>query len=140
MFRLLQVLYQLFAPAQEEAPRPADPAVRASAPPEQAPAAPVQIFHTEYILKGVFLGLVLYAAPWLAALPASVASWQEALWRCNLGPLVGLIAALLVATVIKMSEGVRVQGRPVSFLLFLLLESRNLVYGGIILGMAVGAY
>jgi tetratricopeptide (TPR) repeat protein len=140
MFRLLQVLYHLVVPAQEEAPRPDDPAVRASAPaqaPAQAPAAPVQIFQTEYVLKGVLLGLVLYSALLLAALPSG---WQEGMWICGLGPLIGLVAALLVATVLKLREGVRIQGRPVSFLLFLLLESRNLVYGGILLGMAVGTY
>src|SRR5262245_39117828 len=140
MLRLLQVLYQLITPAREEAPRPDDPAVRASAPPAQAAAAPIQIFQTEYILKGVFLGLVLYAALLLAAPKPGEFNWQEGLWRCNLGPLIGLAAALLVATVLKLREGVRIQGRPVSFILFLLLESRNLVYGGIILGMAVGTY
>src|SRR5437868_14175285 len=88
--------------------------------------------HTEYILKGIYLGLLLFAA-------IQEPDWTAAgqLLLCTLG---GLTLALGVAAFAKFREGFRVHGRLPAFLLFLLLESPTLVYAGILLGTAVGAF
>src|SRR5262249_13183419 len=52
----------------------------------------------------------------------------------------GLAAALGLAAVLKVRQGYSVKGRVPAFLLFLLLESPYLVYGGILLGMLGGIY
>src|SRR6478609_6996128 len=67
---------------------------------------------TEYLLKGVYLGLVLYAALQQAA--AGAHSW-DALARVNLMALAGLLLALVVAGLAKMREGYRVRGRLLIF-------------------------
>jgi tetratricopeptide (TPR) repeat protein len=90
---------------------------------------------TEYLLKGVYLGLVLYAALQQAASPEH--SW-DALARVNLLALGGLALALLAAGAVKVREGYRVRGRLLIFTLFLLLESPTLVYAGILGGTLGG--
>jgi tetratricopeptide (TPR) repeat protein len=93
--------------------------------------------NTEYILKGVYLGLVLFAALSLAAPGADP---RQALVRVNLCTLAGLVVALAVAAFLKLREGFRVKGRFLIFLLFLLLESPTLVYTGVLVGAAVGIF
>lgn len=101
----------------------------------------MQLFQTEYALKGLFLGLVIYSAFLLAAIPADAEpGWQHGLLRSTATPAVGLALALLVAAALKIREGVSVGGRPVLFLLFLLLEGSTLVYIGILAGMIGGAW
>jgi tetratricopeptide (TPR) repeat protein len=90
---------------------------------------------TEYLLKGVYLGLVLYAALQQAAMPQH--GW-DALARVNLLALGGLLLALILAGLAKMREGYRVRGRLLIFVLFLLLESPTLVYAGILGGTLGG--
>jgi tetratricopeptide (TPR) repeat protein len=90
---------------------------------------------TEYLLKGVYLGLVLYAALQQAATPEH--GW-DALLRVNLLALGGLLLALLLAGLAKLREGYRVRGRLLIFGLFLLLESPTLVYAGILGGTLGG--
>ncbi|HTU93220.1 MAG TPA: hypothetical protein VMF69_24280, partial [Gemmataceae bacterium] len=90
---------------------------------------------TEYLLKGVYLGLVLYAALQQAATPQF--AW-DALGRVNLVALSGLVLALIVAGLAKAREGYRVRGRLLIFTLFLLLESPTLVYAGILGGTLAG--
>jgi tetratricopeptide (TPR) repeat protein len=90
---------------------------------------------SEYILKGVYLGLVLYAALQLAATPGPSA---EALVKVNGAALGGLALALGLAALAKLREGYRVRGRLVLFFLFLLLESPTLVYAGILGGTLAG--
>ncbi len=87
--------------------------------------------HSEYLFKGVFLGLLLYAA--LVAPDARAAA--------TVGGFVlgGLALALVAAAVGKLREGVRPAGRPLTFLIFLLLESPKLVYAGVVFGLAAGA-
>src|SRR5262245_24247675 len=87
---------------------------------------------SEYILKGVFLGLLLFAAL-NAQSPADAG--RVGLWLGG-----GLAVGLAVAAVMKLRQGFRPAGRPLTFLLFLLLESPTLVYAGSILGLAVGAF
>jgi tetratricopeptide (TPR) repeat protein len=85
--------------------------------------------------------MVIYAAFLLAAIPtASDPGWKSGLFRTSAAPLVGLALALVAAAFLKLREGVRPGNRPFAFLLFLLLESSNLVYIGVIGGMAVGAW
>jgi tetratricopeptide (TPR) repeat protein len=93
---------------------------------------------TEYILKGVYLGLVLFAALQQAAAPAGSA-W-ESLARVNLAAVAGIVLALLLAALAKLREGYRVRGRLLVFLLFLLLESPTLVYAGILGGTLAGIF
>jgi tetratricopeptide (TPR) repeat protein len=84
----------------------------------------------EYVLKGVFLGLFA-----LSVLES--ANWNQALQKAMLA-LGGLALALVIAAVQKIREGYQARGRVGAFILFLLLESSGLVYGGILLGLAVG--
>ena len=86
----------------------------------------------EYLFKGVFLGLLLYAA-------LQVPDWA-ALVRVNGCLLAGLGLALLVSAGQKWREGYRIGGRPGAFFFFLLLESDLLIYAGIVLGMFLGTH
>jgi tetratricopeptide (TPR) repeat protein len=93
--------------------------------------------HTEYLLKGLYLGLVLYAALKQAAVPQ--ADWATLL-LVNATALGGLAVALAVAAAIKMREGYRPHGHLLVFALFLLLESPALVYAGILGGTLGGTF
>jgi tetratricopeptide (TPR) repeat protein len=93
---------------------------------------------TEYLLKGVYLGLVLFAAFQQAAAPPGSA-W-ESLGKVNLAAVAGLVLALALAGLSKLREGYRVRGRLLVFVLFLLLESPTLVYAGILGGTLAGIY
>ena len=86
---------------------------------------------SEYVLKGIYLGLLLF----VALLPPD-GQTTGIVAACALG---GLAAGLGVAAASKLREGYRVGGRPAAFVLFLLLESPTLVYAGILLGMLGGA-
>ena len=94
---------------------------------------------TETILKGLFLGLVLYAALDQAAAAPGDKIWVNFAW-VNLSAVAGLAIALLVAAAAKMRAGFRVRGKPHLFLLFLLLESPWLVFLGVIAGLMFGIY
>jgi tetratricopeptide (TPR) repeat protein len=87
---------------------------------------------TEYILKGLYLGLLLFVA-------LHEPDWA-AFGLVNLLAFGGLVLFLGIAAFRKMQEGFRAQGKPLAFVLFLLLESPELVYGGVLLGMAVAAF
>jgi hypothetical protein len=95
--------------------------------------------HLEYLLKGLFLSLVLYAALQMSHEPPS-GSYAEPLLRFNLPILVGLLAVLLYAGSCKVREGYRLKGRFWIFVFFLLLESPTLVYTGIFGGVILGTY
>jgi tetratricopeptide (TPR) repeat protein len=90
---------------------------------------------TEYVLKGIFLGLLTFAA--LQAASSESPDWA-ATGRLGLCIAGGLVLALALAAVGKLRAGYEVKGRVLAFVLFLLLESSYLVYAGILLGMAVG--
>jgi hypothetical protein len=87
---------------------------------------------SEYILKGIFLGLLAFVA------------LQESGWpqtdQVALFTLLGLAVSVAVAAWLKLREGYQVGGRVPGFILFALLESPRVVYGGIILGLAIGAF
>ncbi|MFO0970022.1 MAG: tetratricopeptide repeat protein [Gemmataceae bacterium] len=87
---------------------------------------------TEYILKGLYLGLLL-----LIALLSP--TWMDVgiVGACMAG---GLALCLLVAAFQKYREGYRPRGKIFSYILFLLLENPGLVYTGILVGLAGGAY
>jgi tetratricopeptide (TPR) repeat protein len=85
----------------------------------------------EYVLKGIYLGLLVYVA------------WHAPDWRslglvalCLLG---GLVLCLGWAAWSRRRAGYEVRGRLPAYVLFLLLESPDLVYAGTIMGLAVGA-
>src|SRR5947209_2354146 len=90
---------------------------------------------TEYVLKGIYLGLVFFAALQQAA--AGTDAWLY-LARVNLLTLAGLAAALLLAAAVKLREGYRAWQRLPFFLFFLLLESPTLIYAGILGGTLAG--
>jgi tetratricopeptide (TPR) repeat protein len=94
---------------------------------------------TEYILKGAFLGLMLYAAINQADAPLDQASWVKFAW-INLSVVGGLLIALALAAIVKLREGFHVRGKFHLFLLFLLLESSWLVYAGVLAGAIFGLY
>jgi tetratricopeptide (TPR) repeat protein len=85
----------------------------------------------EYYLKGIFLGLLLFAA---LQNPDWSKTGQLALFLGG-----GLAAGLFVSLVMWLMRGIRIGGRFLSLILFLLLESPTLVYLGLIGGMLAGA-
>lgn len=94
---------------------------------------------TEYLLKGVYLGLLLYAALRQGESTAD-ADAATSLLRANLPALAGFALALLVAAGVKRQQGYRPGGRPLVFAILLVLESPTLVYLGILGGALVGAW
>src|SRR5256885_12399518 len=91
---------------------------------------------TEYLLKGVYLGLVLFAALLLSDAPKDAV--KPSLLQFNLATLGGLAAALVLAAVLKVRAGYR-PGRGLGqYLLYLMLESPTLIYAGILGGAGVG--
>jgi tetratricopeptide (TPR) repeat protein len=97
---------------------------------------------SEYILKGLFLGVLLFAAIQETMPPNSDTpepGWA-AVGRVTLLMLGGLVAGLVLAAVRKLRQGYKVNGRVPAFIVFLLLESPTFVYAGIIIGLIAGAY
>ena len=87
---------------------------------------------SEYILKGVFLGLLLFVS--LQKGLNWEATGRVALWLGG-----GFVLALVLAAA-RQFRDLRGMGRnPLGFLLFLLLENPFLIYMGIVLGMAGAA-
>jgi tetratricopeptide (TPR) repeat protein len=86
----------------------------------------------EFLLKGIYVGLLVFVA-------LLHPGWHEVaqVFAYTLG---GLAVCLGVAGYYKVRAGYRVRGRWPAFVLFLLLEHTALVYAGVLLGMAVGAY
>jgi tetratricopeptide (TPR) repeat protein len=85
---------------------------------------------SEYLLKGAFLGLLLYGG-------LQTPDWRAFL-QVNACVITGLGVALLVSSAQKLREGYRPGNRLFAFLLFLLLESDFLIYAGIVLGLFIG--
>lgn len=89
----------------------------------------------EFLLKGVFLGLLLFVGLLLRE-----QDWWKDTLQVAVCTLVVLALFLGVAAVRKLREGYRVRGRLGAFILFLLLENPGMVYAGVILGFLLGAY
>ncbi len=90
---------------------------------------------TEFILKGIYLGLLVFVGLQLQA-----TGWWQDIGRVAACTFGGLALFLSGAAVHKLIDGYRIRGRLVPFLLFLVLENPALVYAGVLLGMAGGAY
>lgn len=85
----------------------------------------------EYLLKGLFLGLLAFVAiatPDGAALARSFAIIT-----------VGLICGMAVAWVRTRRRGIRPRGRPLAEILFVLLDNPWEIYAGVTFGLAVAA-
>jgi tetratricopeptide (TPR) repeat protein len=87
---------------------------------------------TEFLLKGVYLGLLVMIACMVPA-PTALELTLIALYTA-----VGLLAFLAVAGYRKIREGYRVRGRWVGFIVFLLLENPGMVYAGMLVGLSGG--
>ncbi len=85
---------------------------------------------SEYILKGIYLGLLLFAA-------LQNLSWNQvgeiALYVCG-----GLGVALIVSLFRVATQLRGIRKSPVGFLVYVILENPLLIYAGIIIGLAVG--
>src|SRR5262245_3709433 len=86
----------------------------------------------EFVLKGLYLGLLLMVA-------LHGPGWLELAWIGGF-TLGGLALGVAGAAVQKWREGYRPRGRPFSYLLFLLLENPGRVYIGLVAGLALGAF
>src|SRR5262245_674753 len=116
-------------------------APRMVAQPPPPPPSTTRLMQTEYLLKGVYLGLVLLAALALGTIPDDAEGLaREGLLRVNLATLAGFALAMLVAAAMRFREALRARGRFVTFVLFLLLESPTLAYLGILAGTVCGLY
>ena len=86
---------------------------------------------SEYMSKGVFLGLILYVAmqdlTWMA-------TGRIALWLTG-----GLAFGLVLASFLQFKDIKGLGRNPIGFLLFLLLENPFAIYLGVIGGLAFGA-
>jgi tetratricopeptide repeat protein len=87
---------------------------------------------TEFILKGIYLGLLV-----LVAMLGPAWSDIATIALCAAG---GLVLCLGIAGYTKVREGYRIKGRLAGFILFLILENPGLVYTGLLLGLGLGAY
>ncbi len=88
-------------------------------------------FQTEYLLKGIFLGLLLFVA--LQA-PNWTQTGEVALWMLG-----GLLGGMVLAGVRQIRQGFRITSNVFAFVFFLLLENSFLIYAGILFGLASGA-
>lgn len=90
---------------------------------------------TEFLFKGIYLGLLLFIG-----LVLQQPDWWRELAQvavCTFGVLALFLAA---AGLRKLREGAEVKGRWGAFLLFVILENPGMVYAGVLLGMLLGAY
>lgn len=87
---------------------------------------------SEYILKGVFLGLLVFVS--LQKGLDWAGTGRIAIWMAG-----GLGAALVLATIRQISTLGGAIRNPVGFLLFLLLENPFLIYAGIVFGLGAAA-
>jgi tetratricopeptide (TPR) repeat protein len=94
---------------------------------------------TEYILKGLYLGLLVVVALTAYASPDDNLTWASigVLAATTAG---GLVMALGWAAVRKVQGGVSAAGHTLGFILFLLLENPRAVFTGVIGGLMAGVY
>jgi len=89
----------------------------------------------EYILKGVFLGLWVFAALQVAVDPSAVR--VDLFWVLG-WMTAGLVLGLVGGTALQVKRGVRPWQNWTAFPLLVLLESPTFVYGGVVFGLAAG--
>lgn len=89
-----------------------------------------QWVRSEYLLKGIFLGLLLFLA-------SQNPTWSTIL-RVGLFMAAGLGIGVLIAILINFRDLMKLLSKPFAFLIFLILENPMLVYAGIIFGLAAG--
>jgi tetratricopeptide (TPR) repeat protein len=98
---------------------------------------------SEYAMKGLFLGLLLYTAL-QASLPSATqpaeSSPGQKTGTIALYMLAGIGAALGLALLRQIRDLLRFIRRPFAFFVFLLLENPLLIYLGVIGGLACGAF
>ncbi len=87
---------------------------------------------TEFLLKGVYLGILVMIA-WMVPRPAEIVAIAGF-------TLLGLVLFLGIAAYRKMREGYRVKDRWLGFLIFLLLENPGMVYAGLLVGLSSGVW
>src|SRR5438034_2851247 len=87
---------------------------------------------SEYVLKGIFLGLLAFVA-------LQETGWSQTGQVVLFTPL-GLVVSVAIASWQKLRQGYQIRGRLPAFMLFSLLESPGTVYAGVILGLAIGAF
>ena len=104
------------------------------------PAGNMRLLQPEYLIKGAYLGMVLFAALLVGSIAPETSQVREALVYINLTTLASLASALFLAGLLRLREGFRVRGRLLPFVLFLLLESPTLAYVGILAGTVGGLY
>src|SRR5262245_33049538 len=98
----------------------------------------------EYILKGVFLGLLLFVAINALGAPTDP-SWTETqrilntVGRTALFMAAGLVAALVIALIRQFRDLGKLATNPLGFFIFLLLENPFFIYCGIVLGLGTAA-
>jgi tetratricopeptide (TPR) repeat protein len=100
----------------------------------------MRFLQPEYLIKGAYLGLVLFAALVVGSITPGSTQVRQALWTINLCTLGGLVVALALGGLLRLREGFRIRGRLLPFVLFLLLESPNLAFVGILGGTLGGLY
>ena len=81
----------------------------------------------EFLLKGVFLALLIYTA---LVIPDGTAAGIVGLWLLG-----GVVIGLAVAAWQQRRLGIKAHGNWIAYWLFLLLESPRQVYAGTILGL-----
>jgi tetratricopeptide (TPR) repeat protein len=90
---------------------------------------------TEFVFKGIYLGMLLFVGLALRQRDAWPGIAQVGV--CTFGTLALFMG---VAALRKHRGGHRVRGRLGALALFLLLENPGMVYAGVLLGMLLGAY
>jgi tetratricopeptide (TPR) repeat protein len=88
----------------------------------------MRAYLSEYLLKGVFLGLLFYVS-------LLDRNWDHTS-ELGLGVAIGLGAAIVLAFVVQIRDAVHLFRKPHTTLLFLLLENPLLIYAGLIFGLA----
>src|SRR5439155_6594188 len=99
---------------------------------KEAESGGIMRWLSEYVLKGIFLGLLVFVA-------LQETGWSQT-GQVVLFTLLGLVVSLAIASWQKLRQGYQLRGRFPAFMLFSLLESPGTVYAGVILGLAIGAF